>query len=579
MNASTVFRASLISILGVAVLGSTIALVRRGDEYTFLHPLIDVQTLVFKNFVDAIPDEKAVALQNAAIGGMVEALGDPYTIYVPATETREFNKDLLGEYVGIGASVLVRDGILTIESPLEDSPAYRAGLMPEDRVLEIDGKATTGKSVDECIALLVGEPKTTVKLLIERKGEKISVELVRDRIKTRSVKGFHRDDADATTWQYMIDPTRSIAYIRLSQFTPKCAQEIASALKSVNAEGGGVKGLILDLRFNPGGLLDEACEIADMFLKEGIIVSTKGRAHKEVVTHATGPGTLPNFPMVVLVNGQSASASEVLSGALVENNRAKVIGTRSFGKGSVQGVHQINGGANGELKITEQGYYLPSGRSITRKDESSEWGVDPSEGFYVPMTDQQAVEMIRARREEEVIKVGKAHPSMANWSDPEWIVTQLKDPQLGAAVKAVQKRIDTGDWVPTGEANQAGKAIAAVELTKTRDLAKRLARTMINVQKRIDALEKASGEELKPVDLWPDTIDVAGGRVKVYGKDGTLIRELEITGASLEEWLADADVKAIGEPPAAPAKAVDASTPDAKPTEPAPQEPSTDKNK
>ncbi|MDX2117701.1 MAG: S41 family peptidase [Planctomycetota bacterium] len=554
MNASTVFRASLISILGVAVVGSTIALVRRGDEYAFFDPLVDVKTLISKRYVENLPAEKVESLQAAAISGMVDALGDPYTIYVPAKETREFNKDLLGEYVGIGASVMVRDGVLTIESPLEDSPAYRAGLMPEDRVLEIDGKSTQGKSVDECISLLVGEPKTTVKLLIDRKGEKLTVELVREKIKTRSVKGFHRDDADATTWQYMIDPARSIAYIRLSQFTPQCAAEIAAALKSVNAESGGVKGLILDLRFNPGGLLDEACEIADMFLKEGVIVSTKGRAHKEVITRATGPGTLPEFPMVVLVNGQSASASEVLSGALVENNRAKVIGTRSFGKGSVQSVHPIEGGAAGELKITEQGYYLPSGRSITRKDESSEWGVDPSDGFFVPMTDQESADMIRARREEEIIKVGKSHPSLSNWSDPDWIVSQLKDPQLGAAVKALQKKIDGGEWVPTGQPNQAGKAIAAAELSKTRDLARRLSRTMLNVQKRIDALEKASGDETKPADLWPDGIEIAGGRVKIYDKEGKLVRELEITGPSLEEWLVDADVKALGEAPAAPEK-------------------------
>jgi len=569
MNSSTLFRASLISILGVAVVGSTIALVRRGDEYKFFDPLVEVKSLIAKKYVDPLPDEKIASLQSAAVSGMVEALGDPYTVYVPAKETREFNKDLLGEYVGIGASVMVRDGVLTIESPLEDSPAYRAGLMPEDRVVEIDGKSTQGKSVDECISLLVGEPRTSVKLLIDRKGEKITVDLVRDKIKTRSVKGFHRDDADATTWQYMIDQGRGIAYIRLSQFTPQCAAEIAAALKSVNAENGGVKGLIFDLRFNPGGLLDEACEIADMFLKEGVIVSTRGRAHKEVITRATDAGTLPEFHMVVLVNGQSASASEVLSGALVENSRAKVIGTRTFGKGSVQSVHQIDGGSGGELKMTEQGYYLPSGRSITRKDDSSEWGVDPSDGFFVPMTDQESIEMIRARREEEIIKVGKVHASLSNWSDPEWIVSQLKDPQLGAAVKALQKKIDTGEWVATGQPNQAGKAIAAAELGKTRDFARRLSRSMINVQKRIDALEKASGDETKPADLWPDAINVAGGRVKVYDKDGNLLRELEITGPSLEEWLVDADVKALGDAPATPEKLDETKKSEEKTNEPA----------
>ncbi|MEI7659046.1 MAG: S41 family peptidase, partial [Phycisphaerae bacterium] len=406
----------LFALLGITGLAATVAASRRmGDDYKFFDEIIEVRHIISSRYVEA-PDEKV--LRQGAIQGMVEALNDPYTVYVPAGDKETFNKDLTGEYVGIGAQVNMQEGWLTIVSPLEDSPAFRAGLMADDRVVSVGGVSTQDKNINDCVDMLMGQPGTTVQLVVERKGRKLDVEVVRDRIKTRSVKGFHRSEGDASQWNHLIDASRGIGYVRLTQFTPKCSDEILAALRAMGADKGKLKGLVLDLRFNPGGLLNEAEAIADLFLGDGVIVSTKGRAYPEKVTRAKGPGTLPDFPITVLVNGSSASASEVLAGALSENNRAMIVGTRSFGKGSVQSVLELPSGNGSELKITEQGYFLPSGRSISRKDDADHWGVDPSEGFYVPMTDAQTVTMLETRRREEVLRYAQEKSTAAPGQSP-----------------------------------------------------------------------------------------------------------------------------------------------------------------
>jgi carboxyl-terminal processing protease len=547
---------ALFLILGVTGLAATVASSRRmsgltDDEYKFFDEIVEVKHIISSRFVD-VPDDKA--LREGAIQGMVEALNDPYTVYVPASEKKEFNKDLTGEYVGIGAQVNVQDGWLTIVSPLEDSPAFRVGLMADDRVTTIAGTSTQNKSVNDCVDLLMGEPGSTVKLGIERKGQKLEVEITREKIKTRSVKGIHRLEGDSSNWEYVIDRANGIAYVRLTQFTPKCAEEVRAALVAAGAENGSLKGLVLDLRYNPGGLLNEAEAIADLFLDEGVIVSTKGRAYAEKITRAEKPGTLPQFPIAVLLNGSSASASEVLSGALVENKRCIVVGTRSYGKGSVQSVMELPSGNGSELKITEQGYFLPSGRSISRKDGADHWGVDPSDGFYVPMTDAQTTAMLEARRREEVLRYAKEQgkPAAAqaeaatpvDWNNLDSVLSHLKDPQLAAAVKAVQLRLSKGEWVPTGETHNAAAKIAGAELVKLNQYQQRLLRELARTERRIDAIQTAAADEApKPVDFWANDLDLTGGMLEIRDKDGKVITRLDITGNNLERWLLDADVK------------------------------------
>ncbi len=511
-------------------------------EYDFWDPIIDVHSTLKQRYVDTIDDK---ALQQAAINGMIEALNDPYTMYIPPLDKNEFSKELLGEYVGIGAQIIMQDQWLTIVSPLEDSPAIRAGLMPGDRVKEIDGNSTFGKTDVECVQMLTGEPGTPVKLTIDRKGETFPLEIIRNQIKTRSVKGVHRDPSDAERWQYTIDPARGIAYIRLTQFTPKCADEIDEALRSVGADKGKLKGLILDVRGNPGGVLSEAERIADFFLKSGVIVSTKGRAVAEKVTRAQDPGTYPDFAIAVLINGSSASASEVLAGALVENDRAITIGTRTFGKGSVQIVETLEKARGAQLKFTEQGYYLPSGKSITRKDDSATWGVDPTDGYFVSITDKQLLDMLRVRREEEVIRAGSAAASGQNWSDPEWIVSYLKDPQLGAALKAMQVKVDTGEWKPVGETGATTTNVAVSELQRLELTRDRIVRELTRLENRMSALATAAegASTTHDQDFIPEGAKLSGGQLKVYDKDGKLVATLKMTDENLERWLMDAGVE------------------------------------
>ncbi|MCK6475652.1 MAG: S41 family peptidase [Phycisphaerales bacterium] len=571
MTTASVFKGMLVTAVGASALMAGVGFSGAlnlgpgsGSSYAFLDPIIDVHTTLAQRYVEPIDDK---VLQQAAINGMIEALNDPYTMYVPPVDKNEFSKELLGEYVGIGAQIIMQDQWLTIVSPLEDSPAIRAGIMPGDRVKEINGTSTFGKTDIECVQMLSGEPGTPVKLLIDRKGEELTFEIIRDQIKTRSVKGVHRDEADATRWDYIIDPDRSIAYIRLTQFTPKCSGEFEDALKAVGADQGKLKGLVIDLRGNPGGILAEAEQIADFFLQEGVIVSTKGRAIPEKITRAQGPGTYPDFPVAVLINGSAASASEVLAGALVENNRAIAVGTRTYGKGSVQSVETLKNGNGAQLKLTEQGYYLPSGRSITRKDDSATWGVDPTDGYFVPVSEKELIELLRVRREEEVIRTGAAAASDKNWSDPQWILSYLKDPQLAAALKAVQVKIDTGEWKPTGQPGTTQSAVAISELQRLEVTRERLAREIARLDNRIGALA-SSAEGLtvtRDNDFIPDGVSLTGGRLQVFDKEGKLVTTLTLTDEYLEQWLMDAGVEKQTEAPGAEPETKPGAVPEPKP--------------
>lgn len=528
----------------------------RSADYKFFDELIEVKHLISSKYVDEVDEKK---LREGAIRGMVEALNDPYTVYVPPTEQREFNKNLLGEYVGIGAQVNTASGWLTIVSPLEDSPAFREGLLPDDRVTEIDGTSTQGLDVEKCVSLLMGEAGKPVKLKIDRKGRVFETTIVREKIKTRSVKGVHRDATNPQEWDFTLDHARGIGYIRMTQFTPALSKEVEAALSSLGAAKGELKGLILDVRGNPGGLLTEAEAIADMFLKDGIIVSTRGRAHPEEVTRAKGPGTLPEFPIILLVNGESASASEILAGALQDNKRAIILGTRTYGKGSVQSLVELTVGSGSELKMTEQGYYLPSGRSLTRKDDSADWGVDPSPGFYVPMSDDEFFGMLQVRRRLERLQNGAPEPAadsgggrveadalaQPRWEDADWIVGTFKDSQLAAAYAAMKARLETGEWKGGGGDQPQRGAIAADELVKSRHYRDRLVREIIKADQRIEALETAAKDVTVKdgKDLWPDSTDLAGGTMEVKDKDGKVVAVLKITGNNVERWLIDADVE------------------------------------
>lgn len=529
-------QAALIGILGVAVLGSTIAITQR--DYSFFDPLIEAKAYINARYVDP-PDD--AALQLGAMRGMIEALGDPNSFYIPPSESREFNKDLTGEYVGIGVSVVVRDGWLTVISPLEGSPAFRAGIMAEDRIAQIEQHSTYGKTPDECVALLSGEPGTEVSIVIERKGERIPMSLRREVIITRTVKGVHRTGTEGE-WNHMLDASRRIGYVRITQFTPGTDEEVAAAIASLG-DPSSIGGLILDVRANPGGLLTSAVAVADMFMREGVIVSMKGRAYPEDSVRAHAAGTLPDFPIAVLIDGQSASASEIVAGALVENGRAIAVGSRTFGKGSVQGVQRLPSAKGGQLKLTEQRYYLPSGRSIHRIEGATQWGVDPSPGFHVPITDSELIAMMLQRRDEDVLRPVQA--ASEPWHDPDWLAERLKDRAIGAALRAMQEKIDEGDWIPTGFADVTSDELLLTEMRRAESARERLLDELARVSARIDSLASQGVEMSEPVDLWSEEVEIAGGRLEVYDAAGEHIVSLRVVSGDLERWLQRASVEPI----------------------------------
>ena len=289
-----------------------------------------------------------------AIDTMLASLNDPYTRFLPPKEFSEETQAIKGSLKGIGTQIGLRDGELVIIAPLEDSPAERAGLLADDKILEINGESTKGINIDAAADKIRGEKGTTVTLLIQRKGVPNKIyNIVRDEIEVKSVSV--KPPFDTT-----VIP-QDVQYIRLSSFISKNA---AIEIEEILSHCGNKKGIILDLRSNPGGLLTNAVSISDMFLKGGQIVSTVDRDRYKTTTRARY-GQVTEKPIVVIINKGSASASEILSGALKDNHRATIVGEQSFGKGLVQEINRLPDSAG--MNITIQRYLTPSGQDINKK--------------------------------------------------------------------------------------------------------------------------------------------------------------------------------------------------------------------
>jgi len=561
--------AILVLVAGVLAVRLSLAAADRAGVYQMFDPVVDVEHLLSEHFIRELSDEDYKAMQLGAISGLIETLDDPYTEFIPAESIADFDKAVRGEYAGIGAEVNSRDGWLWIATPMEDSPAYKAGIEADDLVIAADGVLTWDLAVDEAVEKLTGPPGSVVRLTLERVGTpanlppgalppsiadaqdeapgpaegsvRFDLDVTRQRIVTSTIKGVHRV---GDQWDFMTDPVSRIGFIRVTQFTSGTIPEMRKALEALVAQG--MRGLILDLRFNSGGSLTAAIEMADLFLREGMIVSTRGRGKETERYFATSQGTLPDFPMIVMVNGQSASASEIVAGALQDNGRAKVLGTRSFGKGLVQSMYRLPSGA-GQLKVTEQHYYLPSGRLIQRVDESTEWGVDPSLGMYVPMTNDEYRDMLRARRDQEIIRAaraGEAHQNEENWADPEWVLETLKDRQLSAAVEAIRGYMSAAAWPDVGE--EAGTGTMQLSALRAEERRRELLlRELEKSERRIEALTDPSlAEAGDAIDIIPGDPDLTGGVVRIFDAAGKEVTALSITGPNLERWLDGAPVRA-----------------------------------
>jgi len=578
----TVLNLSLVFLLGMflARLPSTLAQMGAKSTADFWAPVREVQELLTAS---AVTKPDADKLQKGAIDGMLESLDDQYAEYIPAEDSKEFEKQMSGTFVGIGCQIEMRDGWLTVVSPLEASPALAAGVMASDRITKVEQTSTFGLTTDACIKMLTGEPGTKVNFNVQRDGRDIPFAITRARIISKSVRGFRRDAAGH--WNYLIDPERKIAYVRMSQFTPTSPTEFRDAIKEARAAAGSeLGGLIFDLRGNPGGYMDAAIRIADMFIESGTIMSVKGRSDPAVVFPAEDVGEHFRFPTAVLVNQGSASASEIVSGALQDHDRAVIVGTRTFGKGLVQSVHALRQPPGAQIKFTTQKYYLPNGSLIQRTDDSTTWGVDPTPGFYVPMSEAEQIAQILLRRDWDVIRAGNQpsregqelppSPEQQKWTDPDWIAVTAKDKQLGAAVGALQGRLASGEWKKVSdEADEHGK-IAMTELKNLSKLRERMGKEFMRIEKRIDTLERvaAVGAADEIPDLWTDKLDPTGGKIDVFDKDGKRIIELTITGRDIERWIAAGDVKIVpgtqSDPPAPKKAEADKAEPSVSPATP-----------
>ncbi len=364
------------------------------DFYKVFAPLAEIRAQIHRSYVEPVDDEK---LMQGAVQGMVQKL-DPYSKYIPPDQMMSFDQQTSGTVQGIGIFLEDRPGFLTVLSPLEDSPAFKAGILAGDQILRIEGESTKNMSMEEAAKRLSGPAgtKVTVEVRHEIDGKVEVVALTREAIHVYSIKGFVRKLNG--NWDYMVDPKNKIGYIRITGFLTHTAEELDQAFRRLQEQS--VRALILDLRTNPGGLLETGVEVTDRFLRSGVIVSTKGRFQQESVWKAGEENTYKPLPMVVLVNEYSASAAEIVSGALKDHKRAKIVGVRTYGKGSVQSLLSL-GKDLGEIKITTAYYYLPSGRNLHRRPNDKVWGVDPD--IVVPLGIKEQMEIEESRRQADVL--------------------------------------------------------------------------------------------------------------------------------------------------------------------------------
>lgn len=347
------------------------------EYYELLKLFVDTLDQVERNYVQDISRRDLV---EAAIQGMLSKL-DQHTNYISPKELDQFKTGVESEFGGIGIHVMTRNGELGIVSTVVGSPAQRAGLAGGDVITHVEGKPLKGLPIDEAIQRLKGKPGTTVEFAVRhsKDGTIETLKVTREIVRMETVVGHSRKTDN--TWDYWLDPPKKFGYVRIASFSRHTAEELRKVLTELTAQD--LKSLVLDLRFNPGGLLSSAIEVSDMFVAEGRIVSTSGRNVEEKRWDAHRLGTFEGFPIAVLINRSSASASEIVAACLQDHKRAVVVGERSWGKGSVQNVVELEGG-HSALKLTTAKYFRPNGKDINRDEQEGddgEWGVTPDAGL------------------------------------------------------------------------------------------------------------------------------------------------------------------------------------------------------
>lgn len=378
--------------------------------YKNIEIFVEVLRKIQENYVEPKNPQELIY---GAIKGMVRSL-DPHSSFMTKDEHNELMLETKGSFTGIGIEITMKDGVLTVVSPIEGTPAYKAGIKPGDKIVKIEAESTKDMSMMDAVKRIRGPKGTKVKLTIVRKGENkpLDFSIIRDVIPLKSVRYYRM--------------TPEIGYVRVSNFQSNTTRDLSLALKTLQ-QSGKLNGLILDLRNNPGGLLSQAEGVSDLFLDSGVIVSTKGRTNSQNrKTMATQGDVTSGCPIIVIVNGGSASAAEIVAGALQDNKRALILGTRTFGKGSVQTILPLSDGT--ALRLTTARYYTPSGRSIQLS------GITPDiELAYVPP--EKGKETLHFMREEDLEHHMKNETSKANQKSK-----NKKDVQEARTVRSLLKK-------------------------------------------------------------------------------------------------------------------------------------------
>lgn len=378
---------------------------------------------------------------------------DEFSAVIWPDEIIRFQKSTQGKFVGVGVQIeLNEEQMVRVVTPLDGTPAYRAGVRSGDVIKSVDGRDVFGLSLDQVVEFITGPAGTPVTLGIERTGpdqQKTQIEkkLSRALIPLKSIKGWKRTGAAEDDWEWFVDPAAKIGYVRVTGFTDDTTADFQAAISQMLAKG--MKGLVLDLRFNPGGLLDQAVSLANMWVDRGVIVSTQG-ASKQVESQkfaAPGKSVLGQIPTIVLINEGSASASEIVSGALQKYGhdgliKCYVVGTRSYGKGSVQDVYRLADG-QAAMKLTTQYYMLPDRRIIHRLPGAEKWGIEPD--INVEMLPSQTTDMLVLRRNSDVLALDENGKLIVDEKsptpDPADLLTKGTDVQLQAALVLLQTQI------------------------------------------------------------------------------------------------------------------------------------------
>ncbi len=406
----------------IIVLRLPAALSKRAQRAELAQGLVEVAQTLESEFVRELTRE---GLREGAIKGMVDSTGDPYTVWIPPRDREDFVKEVQGTFAGIGVSVASDPRGALVKTPLDASPALQAGIKAGDLIVAVASEPLANMTLPEIIALVSGPEGSSVEITILRAGQEQNFTVVRRQIKTQTVLGLRRTDGQ---WEWQLEDGTLV--IRIDQFLDETPADLLSVIEN-HPEA---TGLILDLRSNPGGSLSAAVETCDLFLDSGIVVEIRNRREVEAIFKAKSK-VATNLPMVILVNEGSASASEIVAGALQFHHRATVLGRRTYGKGSVQKIRDFGDG--GTLKYTAATYHLPDGRSVQRVEGEELWGVDPDVVLAAP---EDWTELNERWSDAGIITTGPDWPQLL--PSPDWIRNQLGDAEMLQALSALPQSMD-----------------------------------------------------------------------------------------------------------------------------------------